>query len=93
MPDSPVGSYINICFTEEVISLARNTNSLKWFCISAANISDVDFTASDTLKNVSTHCLFGLATLELSNYSQPTQNHEEPKLFVENISLSQSRML
>jgi SulP family sulfate permease len=34
-------------FTEEVILLAKNANSLKWFCVSATNIGDVDFTAAE----------------------------------------------
>ena len=41
-------------FAEEIISLAKNTDSLKWFCISATNIGDVDFTSTETLKKVYT---------------------------------------
>lgn len=61
-------------FTEEVVSLARNANSLKWFCISATNIGDIDFTASDTLKNVYTQLEKMGITLVLSDVVQPVMN-------------------
>jgi MFS superfamily sulfate permease-like transporter len=61
-------------FTEEIISLARNANSLKWFCISATNIGDIDFTASDTLKNIYTHLKKLGITLVLSDVVQPVMN-------------------
>ena len=61
-------------FTEEIISLARNANSLKWFCISATNIGDIDFTASDTLKNVYTQLEKMGITLVLSDVVQPVMN-------------------
>ncbi len=61
-------------FMEEVISLARNANSLKWFCISATNIGDIDFTASDTLKNVYTHLKKLGIILVLSDVVQPVMN-------------------
>ena len=32
-------------FEEEIISLTKNNHPLKWFCISATNIGDVDFTS------------------------------------------------
>ncbi|MCO5380801.1 MAG: SulP family inorganic anion transporter [Methanosarcina barkeri] len=61
-------------FTEEVVSLARNANSLKWFCISATNIGDIDFTASDTLKNVYTQLEKQGIILVLSDVVQPVMN-------------------
>lgn len=61
-------------FTEEVISLARSANSLKWFCISATNIGDIDFTASDTLKNVYIQLKKLGITLVLSDVVQPVMN-------------------
>ncbi|HEY3363320.1 MAG TPA: SulP family inorganic anion transporter [Methanosarcina sp.] len=61
-------------FTEEVVSLARNADSLKWFCISATNIGDIDFTASDTLKNVYTQLEKMSITLVLSDVVQPVMN-------------------
>jgi SulP family sulfate permease len=61
-------------FTEEVIALAKNANSLKWFCISATNIGDIDFTASDTLKNVYTQLEKLGITLVLSDIVQPVMN-------------------
>ena len=39
--------------TEEIVNLVRTARPpLKWLCISAVNISDVDYTASETLKAV-----------------------------------------
>ena len=61
-------------FTEEIISLVRNANSLKWFCISATNIGDIDFTASDTLKNVYAHLKKLGIILVLSDVVQPVMN-------------------
>jgi Sulfate permease and related transporters (MFS superfamily) len=61
-------------FTEEVVSIARNAKSLKWFCISATNIGDIDFTASYTLKNVYTQLEKMGITLVLSDVVQPVMN-------------------
>lgn len=61
-------------FTEEVVSIARNAKSLKWFCISATNIGDIDFTASYTLKNVYTQLEKMDITLVLSDVVQPVMN-------------------
>ncbi len=61
-------------FTEEVISLARSANSLKWLCISATNIGDIDFTAADTLKNVYTQLKKLDITLVLSDVVQPVMS-------------------
>src|ERR1035437_8854557 len=38
--------------TEEIVKLIKNIDSLKWFCISASNIGDIDFTSAGTLKKV-----------------------------------------
>lgn len=61
-------------FTEEVISLTRGANPLKWFCISATNIGDIDFTASDTLKNVYTQLEKLGITLVLSDVVRPVMD-------------------
>jgi sulfate permease, SulP family len=58
-------------FAEEVISLAKSSKSLKWFCISATNIGDVDFTSAETLKNVYTQLKKQGITLVLSEVVQP----------------------
>ena len=40
-------------FIEEIISLARDADPpLRWFCISAANIGDIDYSGAETLKRV-----------------------------------------
>ncbi|MBV5272369.1 MAG: sodium-independent anion transporter [Lamprocystis purpurea] len=40
-------------FTEEVMTLASGTSSpLVWFCIDAAAVDDVDFTAAAALRNL-----------------------------------------
>lgn len=58
-------------FTEEIISLAKSSKSLNWFCISATNISDVDFTSSETLKKVYAQLKKLGITLVLSEVVQP----------------------
>jgi sulfate permease, SulP family len=61
-------------FTEEVISLAKNASSLKWFCISATNIGDVDFTAAEALKKVYAQLKKLDVVLVLSDVVQPVMN-------------------
>jgi sulfate permease, SulP family len=61
-------------FAEEIIDLAKNTNSLKWFCISATNIGYVDFAAAETLENVFTQLKKMDITLILSEVVQPVKN-------------------
>jgi SulP family sulfate permease len=61
-------------FTEEVIALAENSDSLKWFCISATNIGDVDFTAAEALKKVYAQLKKLNITLVLSDVVQPVMN-------------------
>lgn len=58
-------------FTEEIISLVKSSKSLKWFCISATNISDVDFTSTETLKKVYAQLKKLGITLVLSEVVQP----------------------
>jgi len=61
-------------FTEEIIALAENFDSLKWLCISATNIGDVDFTAAETLKKVYAQLKKLNITLVLSDVVQPVIN-------------------
>lgn len=61
-------------FAEEVISLVKNANSLKWFCISATNIGDIDFTAAETLKDVYSQLKKLGITLVLSDVVPPVMN-------------------
>jgi MFS superfamily sulfate permease-like transporter len=61
-------------FTEEIIALAKNTPSLKWFCISASNIGDVDFTSAEALKKVYTQLKKWNITLVLSDVVMPVMN-------------------
>jgi sulfate permease, SulP family len=61
-------------FAEEIISLAKNTDSLKWFCISATNIGDVDFTSIETFKKVCAQLNKMGVTLVLSDVVQPVMN-------------------
>jgi sulfate permease, SulP family len=61
-------------FAEEIISLAKNTASLRWFCISATNIGDVDFTSTETFKKVYTQLNEMDVTLVLSDVVQPVMN-------------------
>jgi SulP family sulfate permease len=61
-------------FAEEIITLAKNTDSLRWFCISATNIGDVDFTSTETFKKVYTQLNEMDVTLVLSDVVQPVMN-------------------
>jgi len=61
-------------FTEEIIALAKNTRTLKWFCISASNIGDVDFTSAEALKKVYTQLKKWDITLVLSDVVVPVMN-------------------
>jgi MFS superfamily sulfate permease-like transporter len=61
-------------FTEEIISLAKKDGSLKWFCISATNIGDIDFTSAEALKKVYTQLQKLGITLVLSEVVQPVMN-------------------
>ena len=61
-------------FTEEIITLAKNPHSLKWFCISASNIGDVDFTSAEALKKVYTQLKKWNITLVLSDVVMPVMN-------------------
>lgn len=58
-------------FTEEIVGLTKNINSLKWFCISASNIGDVDFTSAETLKSVYAYLKKLGITLVLSDVVLP----------------------
>ena len=48
--------------------------SLKWFCISASNIGDVDFTSAEALKKVYTQLEKWDITLVLSDVVVPVMN-------------------
>jgi MFS superfamily sulfate permease-like transporter len=61
-------------FTEEIIALVKKDGSLKWLCISATNIGDVDFTATEALKKVYTQLQKMSITLVLSDIVQPVMN-------------------
>ena len=64
-------------FTEEIIELTKNINSLKWFCLSASNIGDVDFTSAETLKSVYAYLKNRGITLVLSDVVLPVMNELE----------------
>jgi len=84
-------------FTEEIVELTTNINSLKWFCISASNIGDVDFTSAETLKSVYAYLKKRGVTLVLSDVVLPVMKELDRdgiiEMIVEIISSSQSRML
>jgi len=61
-------------FTEEIVELAKNITSLKWFCICASNIGDVDFTSAQTLKKVYAYLKKRDITLVLSDVVTPVMN-------------------
>jgi high affinity sulfate transporter 1 len=61
-------------FTEDIMELARKNVSLKWFCISATNIGDIDFTSSEALKKVCTQLQEKGIALVLSEVVEPVMN-------------------
>jgi MFS superfamily sulfate permease-like transporter len=61
-------------FTEEIVELAKNITSLKWFCICASNIGDVDFTSAEALKKVYAYLKKRDITLVLSDVVLPVMN-------------------
>jgi len=61
-------------FTEEIVTLAKNIGSLKWFCICASNIGDVDFTSAEALKTVYACLKRRNITLVLSDVVLPVMN-------------------
>jgi len=61
-------------FAEEIIDLAIKNGSLKWFCISATNIGDIDFTSAETLKKVYIQLQKLDITLVLSEVVQPVMS-------------------
>ena len=63
--------------TEEIVGLTKNITSLEWFCISASNIGDVDFTSAETLKSVYAHLKKQGITLVLSDVVLPVMNELE----------------
>jgi high affinity sulfate transporter 1 len=58
-------------FTEEIVRLTENINSLDWFCICASNIGDVDFTSAETLKSIYAYLKKRGITLVLSDVVLP----------------------
>jgi MFS superfamily sulfate permease-like transporter len=59
-------------FIEEVITLIRDTRRpLKWLCLSASNIGDVDYTAAETLKQVHGELIKRGVTLVVSDLEEP----------------------
>ncbi len=61
-------------FTEEIIGLAKKDGSLNWFCISATNIGDIDFTSAKALKKVYIQLQKLGITLVLSEVVEPVMN-------------------
>ncbi len=65
-------------FIEEILSLARNADPpLRWFCVSAANIGDVDYSGSETLKRVHGELAKRGIVLVLSDVKGPVRDRLE----------------
>ncbi|HMA05451.1 MAG TPA: SulP family inorganic anion transporter [Methanomicrobiales archaeon] len=57
---------------EEILSLARDAEPpIRWFCISAANIGDVDYSGAETLKQVHDELAKRGVVLVLSDVKEP----------------------
>jgi len=61
-------------FIKEVIALIRDARPpLKWLCLSASNIGDVDYTAAETLKQVHGELRKRGVTLVVSDLEEPVR--------------------
>ncbi|HTY53089.1 MAG TPA: SulP family inorganic anion transporter [Methanomicrobiales archaeon] len=59
-------------FTEEILSLAKYADPpVRWFCISASNIGDVDYSGSETLKQVHEELAKKGIVLVMSDVEEP----------------------
>ena len=59
-------------FIEEINSLARDAKPpIRWFCISAANIGDIDYSGSETLKRVHEELAKRGIVLVMSDVKEP----------------------
>jgi MFS superfamily sulfate permease-like transporter len=59
-------------FAEEILSLARDAEPpIRWFCISAVNIGDVDYSGAETLKQVHGELARRGIVLVLSDVKEP----------------------
>jgi len=71
-------------FIEEILSLARSADPpLRWFCVSAANIGDVDYSGSETLKRVHDELRKRGIVLVLSDVKEPVRARLERDGIVE----------
>ena len=61
-------------FIEEVLTLVRDARpSLKWLCLSASNIGDVDYSAAETFKRVHGELRKRGVTLVVSDLEEPVR--------------------
>jgi MFS superfamily sulfate permease-like transporter len=59
-------------FAEEILSLARDAEPpIRWFCISAVNVGDVDYSGAETLKQVHGELARRGIVLVLSDVKEP----------------------
>jgi SulP family sulfate permease len=73
-------------FIEEIISLARDADPpLRWFCISAANIGDIDYSGAETLKRVHEELAKRGIVLVMSDVKEPVMAKLERDGLVEMI--------
>jgi MFS superfamily sulfate permease-like transporter len=73
-------------FIEEIISLARDANPpIRWFCVSAANIGDIDYSGAETLKRVHEELAKRGIVLVLSDVKEPVMAKLERDGIVEMI--------
>jgi len=61
-------------FIREILGLLRDAGpSLKWFCLSAANIGDVDYTSAEALKTVVSEMKKAGVTFVMSEVADPVR--------------------
>jgi MFS superfamily sulfate permease-like transporter len=73
-------------FIEEIITLARDADPpLRWFCLSAANIGDIDYSGAETLKRVHEELAKRGIVLVMSDVKEPVLAKLERDGIVETI--------
>jgi len=73
-------------FIEDILSLARDADPpIRWFCISASNIGDIDYSGSEALKRVQGELAKGGIVLVLSDVTEPVLSKLRRDRIVETI--------
>ena len=61
-------------FEEEILELVKNSYPIRWFCISATNMSDIDFTSIETMKVIYNQLKMRKITLVMCDVVSPVMD-------------------